>query len=112
MRPNPHPFPGYQIGEQDDAYIVTDTDREEHPELEGVIAIKILAVTHGRGIGAEPYGYLTTRSVKTIHLDEPCAACGCTIGERAFSQDRAGMVGSLRESCVGCDTEVRSELWD
>lgn len=85
-------------------YIVDDDDREEYPELENVLVIHELQYHWGRGIGAERHGYITTRRVQTIELEEPCPECGHELtATETYVADPAGVYSRKTVECNVCD---------
>lgn len=100
------PAPGFNVTEGDDSHIVTDSDVEEYPELEGVIAIRELKTDWGRGIGAEPYGHFTRKRVQVEEADEPCEKCGCEEVLVTFTQDRAAVIAGETVTCARCEHNI------
>ena len=105
------PAPGFQVMEHSDPHIVTESDVEAYPELEGVLVIHTLETDWGRGIGAEPYGYFTRKRVQTEKADEPCEECGCELERYSFSQGHAGIAGGDSVTCVACDHTKQQNNW-
>lgn len=97
------PAPGFQIREKEDSHVVTDSDVENYPELEGVLVIHQLETEWGRGIGAEPYGYFTRKRVQIEEADEPCEKCGSSEERVQFSQDHAAVISAETVECARCE---------
>lgn len=137
MQVDPHPdhekpAPGFPV-EPDDPHIVTDEDVERYPELAGVVVVHELEYDYGRGIGAEPHGYITLYSEQSIHVPTyvharehardnftkhcheerqyECPECGSEVADYTFTQDRAAIAGGRRVSCPICDYTYLEEHW-
>lgn len=106
------PAPGFRVGEDDPAHVVTDADRERYPDaLAGVVAVRRLNYEWGRGIGAEPYGYFTRSQVLVIDLGEydhradlpdACPECEAERALYGHHQDRAGIAWQTATECLTC----------
>lgn len=110
MKPSPRPTPGYRIDPEDDAYLVTDEDREDSPALERALVIRELDFEYGQGLGAEPYGYFTRTRVVVAHAEEPCPKCGHEFTRESFSQDHAAIAWSFLAECNACGHVIEDEF--
>jgi hypothetical protein len=99
------PAPGFNIAEGDDSHIVTESDVENYPELDGVLVIHRLQTEWGRGIGAEPYGHFTRKLIQVEEADEPCEKCGSEEELVVFSQDHAAVMAGEKVTCARCEHE-------
>lgn len=103
------PFPGYSIFECDDPYVVTNGDREDHPELEGVRLIRELDFRWGDGVGADVYGYHTTKRVTVVELSDQgalpdaCPVCDHDHALRDYASDPVGIAKAETIECLACD---------
>lgn len=97
------PAPGFNVAEEGDPHVVTESDVEEYPELEGVLVIRTLETEWGRGIGAEPYGHFTRKRVQVEEADEACEQCGSFEEIVTFTQDRAAVMAGETVVCARCE---------
>lgn len=97
---------------REEQYIVTDEDREKYPELEDVLVILKHEYTFGRGIGAEPNGYLRTEMITVESSDRDCPECGHDEVLVDLSQDNAGIAGGKNTKCNRCKEVLDEEVWN